>query len=57
MQSCSLIESLIRLRDYAAEKDLPALAEHLDEAVRLAMTEIASKDWKAPPDGSPDASR
>ncbi|MCC5963791.1 MAG: hypothetical protein JJU09_11750 [Rhodobacteraceae bacterium] len=57
MQSCSLIESLIRLRDHAAEKDLPALAEHLDEAVHLAMTEIASKDWSAPPAGRPDASR
>jgi|GEM_PF-3415440 len=56
VQPCSLIESLVRLRDYAAEKDLPAVAEHLDEAVHLAMTEIASKGWQPPPDGGPDTS-
>ena len=43
-----LIESLVELRDYAADNDLPAVAEHLDDALRLAHAEIASRD----PDGS-----
>ncbi len=50
MPSCPLIERLVRLRDDAAQYDLPAVAEHLDEAVRLAMVEIASKESAPPPD-------
>lgn len=49
-----LIESLVELRDYASDNDLPAVAEHLDEAVRLAHAEIASRNDDASDDSRSD---
>ncbi len=42
-----LIRDLEVLRHYARENGLPALAEHLDQAVLLAMTEIANRQEAA----------
>ncbi|PTX01505.1 hypothetical protein [Pararhodobacter aggregans] len=42
-----MIRDLEVLRLYARENGLPALAEHLDQAVLLAMTEIANRREEA----------
>ena len=53
-----LIAELEGLRDYAALNGLVALAEHLDQARLLAMTEIASRpDARATDDAAPACDR
>ncbi len=52
-----IIEALTDLRLYAAENDLPALAEHLEAAIELAHLELANLDDpppEPPPEDKPD---
>lgn len=44
-----LIRQIEDLRDYARLNRLPALAQHLDQARLLAITEIANRAGQAPP--------
>ena len=44
MRSEWILDVLSDLKNYASSSDLPLLAEHLDDAALIALTEIASQE-------------
>lgn len=44
MRSEWILDVLSDLKNYALSSDLPQLAEHLDDAALVALTEIASQE-------------